>query len=122
MKTLKFIVPALLAGFTFVMMESCSKSDDYVAPVVADTSTFKINILATQFDPNTVTLHLGGKVTWTNTDTQLHSVVSDDATSFNSGNISAAGTYTFTPPTNGTYNYHCGIHPAVKGTIYVVTR
>ena len=119
MKSIKFITPVLLAGFISVMMFSCSKSD-YVAPV--DTTTQKIDIQATQCAPNPLTMYLGSKITWTNTDTDVHSIVSDDATSFNSGNITAGGTYSFTPLTNSTYAYHCGIHPAVKGVIYVVTR
>lgn len=122
MKTLKFITPVLLAGFMSVAMFSCSKSDDYVAPAATDTAAHKVNILSAQFDPNTVTMLPGTRIIWTNTDTTAHSVVSDDGISFNSGGINAGGTYTFTPATPGTYAYHCGIHPSVKGTIYVVTR
>lgn len=55
-------------------------------------------------------------------DTQPHSVVSDDGISFNSSNINAGGTFSFTPTTTGIYEYHCGLHPTVKGTIYVVIR
>lgn len=122
MKSLKFIAPALLAGFMSFAMFSCSKSNDYEAPVVTDTTGHKINIRATQFDPNTLTSLPGIKITWTNVDTIVHSVVSDDGTSFNSGNISAGGTYTFTTSALGTIDYHCGIHPTVKGIIYVVNR
>jgi len=122
MKSMKFITPVLLAGFMSVTMFSCSKSDNYVAPVVADTTAFKINIQATQFAPNPLTMYLGPKLTWTNNDTDAHSIVSDDATSFSSGNIIAGGSFSFTPAATGTYEYHCGIHPTVKGILYVVTR
>ena len=122
MKTLKFIAPVLLAGFVSFTLFSCSKSDNYVAPAVTDTAGHKVNIRSMQFDPNTITLMPGARITWTNTDSVAHSVVSDDGISFNSNSISAGGTYTFTPSSLGTYAYHCGIHPAVKGIIYVVTR
>ncbi len=120
MKSMKFITSMVLASFMSVLIFSCSKSDDYVAPV--DTTVQKINIQAALFAPTPLNMYLGPKVTWTNTDTDVHSIVSDDATSFNSGNISTGGTYSFTPLTTGTYAYHCGIHPTVKGIIYVVTR
>ena len=55
-------------------------------------------------------------------DTDTHSVVSDDATSFSSGNISTGGSFSFTPAAPGTFAYHCGIHAAVKRIIYVVNR
>lgn len=121
MKTMNFIVPALLAGFMSLSMISCSKSDDDVAPVANDTA-YKVNIRSTQFDPNAIFMLPNAKITWVNADSIAHSVVSDDATSFNSGNINPGAGFSFTPVTTGTYTYHCGIHPAFKGTVYVVIR
>lgn len=124
MKTLKFITLAILAGITCVTIYSCGKSDVYKAPdnPVDTSSVYKVNVTATQFDPSGLTMLVGSKVTWTNMDTSMHSVVSDDGTSFNSGNLSAGSAFSFTPATTGMYNYHCGVHPAVKGVLYVVTR
>ena len=120
MKSLKLIAPYILAGMLFLGMSSCSKSDDAIAGT--DANTQKVNILSTQFDPNPFTLHLGIKINWVNNDTEAHSVVSDDGISFNSGVINPGGSYTITPNLTGTYQYHCGIHPAVKGTFYIVVR
>jgi plastocyanin len=119
MKRIKFILPAILAGIICVMISSCSKSD-VDNPPAAD--LYKVNILATQFDPATMTMLPGARITWTNMDAQVHSIVSDDATSFNSGNIPAGGSFSFTPTVTGTYTYHCGQHPGVQGTLNVVTR
>jgi plastocyanin len=119
MKRIKFILPAVLAGIMCVGISSCSKSDVDTPPADSD---YKVNILAAQFDPATMTMLPGGKITWTNLDTDVHSIVSDDATSFNSGNIGAGGSFSFTPTVNGTYLYHCGVHPGVQGTLHVVTR
>ena len=118
---MKLIAPYLLAGFLSIMMPSCSKSD---ADTTAGTNpnTQNINILVTQFDPNPLTMQLGSKISWINKDTEAHSVVSDDGTSFNSGIINPGASYTITPNFTGTYEYHCGIHPAVKGTVYIVVR
>lgn len=103
-------------------MFSCSKSDVYNPPANNDTAAYKVNILANQFSPSAINMLPGAKITWTNADTETHSIVSDDATSFNSGNIAPGGSFSFTPSATGTYAYHCGVHPGVQGTIYVVTR
>lgn len=122
MKIIKSILPLIITGLLIGSMHSCKKSDAY-NPVVADTTAdHKISIQATQFSPASLTMLMGTKVTWTNADADIHSVVSDDAVSFNSGNINPGATFSFTPATTGTYAYHCGIHPAVKGVLYVVNR
>ena len=121
MKTLKFFTLMLITGSVMTFMPSCSKSDSDMA--AGDSSSeHKVNIQATQFDPVNITVLPGSKITWTNMDSQPHSIVSDDSTSFNSGNIAAGGTFSITPAVNGIYGYHCGVHPAVQGTVYVVTR
>ncbi len=119
MKRIKFILPGILAGVMCIAIFSCNKSD--VTPVSGG-DIYKVNILATQFDPSTMTMLPGAKITWTNMHTELHSIVSDDATSFNSGNIAAGASFSFTPTVTGTYPYHCGLHPAVRGTLNVVNR
>lgn len=123
MKHIKFIVAALVLGILSFTMHSCSKSDGYNSAVTIDTtSDYKVIIQASQFSPASLTMLIGTKVTWTNMDTDTHSVVSDDATSFSSGNISTGASFSFIPAVPGTYAYHCGIHPTVKGIIYVVNR
>lgn len=122
MKSIKLIAPVVL-GIMSVALYSCSKSNDYTPPAIGDSSSVhKVNIQATQFNPANVTMVLGSTITWTNVDTDVHSIVSDDGTSYNSGNIAAGASVSLTPGANGTYNYHCGIHPTVTGVFYVVTR
>jgi plastocyanin len=60
----------------------------------------------------------GTTVEWTNGDAVVHTVSADDA-SFNSGAIAPGATWraTFTRP--GTYAYHCGPHPFMKGVVIV---
>ncbi len=123
MKRIKFILPVLALGMLSFTMHSCSKSDGYTTPATVDTtSDHKVSIQASQFSPASLTMLIGTKVTWTNMDAGTHSVVSDDATSFSSGNISTGASFSFTPAALGTYAYHCGIHPSEKGIIYVVNR
>lgn len=120
MKSVKFIPSAVFAAIISLTILSCSKSDPYT-PLAGDDS-HKVSIRAGQFDPAVLNMLPSTKVVWTNTDTDVHSVVSDDGTSFNSGNISAGGTFNFTPTVTGTIGYHCGVHPGVQGTLNVVTR
>ena len=57
-------------------------------------------------------------MTWTNSDDDPHTVVADDK-SFDSMGLGQgdAWSHTFTKP--GTYRYHCGVHPFMKGTVVV---
>lgn len=70
------------------------------------------------FDPVSVTIKAGGSVTWANQDSVNHTVVGDNG-EFQSGNLSNGGSFTFTFDEAGSYTYHCGVHPAMKGTVVV---
>jgi plastocyanin len=71
------------------------------------------------FEPMTVTVKVGTKITWTNTGAVLHTVDSDDNQTFKSGDLQPQATFTFTATTAGTFTYHCHYHPWMKGTLVV---
>ncbi len=77
------------------------------------------------FAPGNLTIVVGinNTLTWTNVDTSAHTVTSVSvpagAATFNSGIISAGGTYTLTLTVPGTYQYYCSLHTWMKGTIVV---
>ena len=78
------------------------------------------------FSPNPLTVAPGTTVTWKNTDTVSHYVVSGlstDTTSgtvFDSGNMIKPGnSYQFTFANAGTYDYFCSVHPWMTGQIIV---
>ena len=88
----------------------------------------------TAFFPDTFTVSLGAdpKVTWYNADFTTtggygggttgvsHNLQSDDAgVTFTSGLILYQHSYSATFTTPGTFDYHCQIHPGMKGTIIV---
>lgn len=77
-----------------------------------------IQISNFKFDPGTVTIKAGTKVTWTQQDSVTHTVESDTGL-FISPDLSKGDTYSFTFTTPGTYTYHCSIHPGMTGTIIV---
>ncbi len=71
------------------------------------------------FDPATMTVKVGDKVTWTNEDSATHTVVSDDGKTFQSGGINTGATYSFTFTAAGTFAYHCSVHPQMTAKIIV---
>lgn len=68
------------------------------------------------YSPGTVTVDVGDTVTWTNSDAQAHTATGDGWNTGDLGN-SESGSITF--QTAGTFDYMCGIHPAMRGTVVV---
>ncbi|ORB85693.1 amidase [Mycobacterium kansasii] len=72
------------------------------------------------FAPATLTIRVGGTVTWTNHDEEPHTVAASDGSFHSPGmGTGASFSHTFTMP--GTFGYLCSIHPMMHGTV-VVTR
>ena len=72
------------------------------------------------FSPASKTVSLGTVVKWTNNDGYSHTVTSNDGTTFNSGTVTAGGTYSYTAAVAGTFAYHCTIHgTSMSGTLIV---
>jgi plastocyanin len=82
------------------------------------------------FTPQTLTVKVGAKVTWTNADSTAHTVTSANGMStsaaatglFDSGTIGQGGSFSFTFTKAGTYFYECTIHkslPAMHARVVV---
>ena len=71
------------------------------------------------FNPATVDVKVGDKVSWANGDDQTHTVTFDDASVSSSGNVNTGGTFDTTFAAAGTFTYHCKIHPSMKGSVTV---
>ncbi len=76
------------------------------------------------FIPSTVTIEVGEKVTWANTDTAAHTATAGSAADgpsgvWDSSLIMAGGSYSHTFDTAGTYVYFCMVHPWMEGTVIV---
>jgi len=67
-------------------------------------------------NPDNVTVSKGGKVTWTNKDSVVHTVTADNG-EFDSDQIDPGKTWSHTFDTAGTFGYHCTIHPSMAGTV-----
>ncbi len=79
----------------------------------------KITMKDIKFAPASVSVRVGQKVTWTNSDQVDHNVKADSGASFSSQNFGSGGSYSFTPKKAGTIKYECTIHPGMTGTLTV---
>lgn len=77
-----------------------------------------IDIINFGFSSLTLSISVGSKVTRTNSDTVPHTILADDS-SFQSTTLQEGEKFSFTFTKAWTYNYHCSIHPSMKGTIIV---
>jgi plastocyanin len=71
------------------------------------------------FDPKSVSVKVGQKVTWTNDDTVTHNVTATSGATFKSSDFNQGGTFSFTPTKAGTIKYVCTIHPGMDATLTV---
>jgi plastocyanin len=103
---MRSFIPIAVAGVALVL----------AAP--ASTATSTVQIKSTGFVPAAVTVNQNDSVTWTNTDTKDHQVVANGG-SFASAILKPGKTYTHAFRAGGTFRYHDGLHPTLKGTITV---
>ncbi|MGI0011601.1 MAG: cupredoxin domain-containing protein, partial [Nitrosopumilaceae archaeon] len=75
------------------------------------------------YKPFEAKVKTGSKVTWTNSDTAVHTVTSGkDATAdgtFDSSMIPAGKTFSYTFSKAGKYDYYCLVHPWMTGKVTV---
>jgi plastocyanin len=70
------------------------------------------------FGPQTITVPVGGTVTWTNSDDIPHTAVSTDGV-FKSKVMDTDEKFSYTFTKAGTYPYYCTIHPKMTGKVVV---
>lgn len=142
MRLKAFLLPALVA--IALAFAACGDSDDETtatesAPATETTteetspetggsapapsgeaaSAEKVKIVEFTYQPDPVTVQVGGKVIWQNEDTAPHTATADDG-SFDTGTLEQGKLKSETFKQAGTYPYFCEIHPDMRGTIEVV--
>jgi plastocyanin len=112
----------LLAGIVILALAACA-SPSTVAPTVSvpssSSTAAEIQISGFAFNPTTITVKIGTEVKWTNMDNVSHTVTSDTGTELDSPALSNGASYSHIFNTEGTYTYHCAIHPSMTGTVIV---
>lgn len=81
----------------------------------------KVEIADFAYDPDPVTVQVGGKVTWLNQDSAPHTATAEDG-SFDTGTLEEGKLKSETFKQAGTYEYICQIHPDMHGTVEVVEK
>ncbi len=76
-----------------------------------------VSIANFAFSPQSLTVKVGTKVTWTNKDSVTHTVTANGG-AFGQTVLSSS-TFSFTFTKAGTYSYHCAIHRNMTATIIV---
>jgi plastocyanin len=92
-----------------------------VGPATAHAATKTVTIKSGAFDPGTVTIRTGDRITWKNSDSKSHQVVSNTG-AFASPILAAGKTWSFMFARTGTYRYHDGLHANVRGAVVVRAR
>lgn len=70
------------------------------------------------FEPSTLTVTVGTKVTWVNRDDEPHTATATDKR-FNSKTLETGESFSTEFKTPGTYKYYCALHPKMTGQIIV---
>lgn len=104
-------------------------SDESNKPVTSTSNVeaaAEVEILNNSFNPATLKIKAGSKVTWTNQEDLEHWVAANpfpthsDLPGLNAGKKMQKGeTYSYTFDTPGTYHYHDDLSPTTNGTIIV---
>ena len=89
-------------------------------PAASSGDVVKVDMKDIKFVPADITVKVGQKIEWTNTDTPPHTVTSTtDSAKFDSGTMQPGAKFDYTPTKAGKIDYVCTIHSGQTGTITV---
>ena len=116
----------LILGFILIgIMFGCSSPEgpSGTSPNVQDPPANEVYAYDNFFRPQSLTVSVGTRVTWTNKGASAHTVTSGTRGNpdgrFNSGDMRSGATFSYTFTMAGQYTYHCIYHPGMDGTIVV---
>jgi len=92
-------------------------AQDTQRPASGEGST-RVAVQGMRFGSGTLTVTAGTTVEWVMRDQMPHTVTADSG-AFDSGTLSAGGTFSHTFDEPGTYTYYCKLHPNMRGTVVV---
>ena len=78
-----------------------------------------VSMKGLRFHPDSTTVRVGEKVTWTNDENVDHNVTATKGAKFKSQAFGSGKTYSFTPTKAGTIDYVCTLHPGMVGKLIV---
>jgi plastocyanin len=127
--TIRRVVSFLLPALALVAVAACGSSakssattskaaNASVASTRAAAATAAVSIKNFAFSPVPLDVKVGETFTVTNHDGTDHTFT-DNGGAFDTGHIAPAASKTVAIAKAGTYDYHCNIHPSMKGVIQV---
>jgi plastocyanin len=116
--TAKKKIAALLCSISFLNLSFLALAGE-MKDIDNTSKQNKIEIKDFAFNPQTLTVKSGEKVTWINRDEEPHTIVSVEKQFKKSTALDTDQEFTITAGAPGTYNYFCSVHPKMTGTIVV---
>ena len=113
----KILIAALLCSVTCLSLSALGVDTKNADSVGAGQNKIEIKDFA--FNPQTITVKSGQKITWINRDEEPHTVVSVEKQFKKSSALDTDQEFTITAGASGTYTYFCSVHPKMTGTIVV---
>jgi plastocyanin len=110
---------ALLCAISFLNLCGLALNGEMKGPDGPRNKQNRIEIKDFAFNPQTITIKAGEKVTWINRDEEPHTVVSVEKQFKKSTALDTDQEFTITAGAPGTYTYFCSVHPKMTGTIVV---
>jgi plastocyanin len=106
---------------TLVILNLCIAAwgNDAASVAMAGNRKNTIEIKDFAFNPPTITVKSGQKITWINHDEEPHTVVSVGKKFQKSSALDTDQEFSITAGAPGTYEYFCSVHPKMTGTIVV---
>ena len=112
-------VAALLCGIAFLNLSLFAIAGEMKNDDSTSRKQNRIEIKDFAFNPPTLTVKSGEKVTWINRDEEPHTIVSVEKQFKKSTALDTDQEFTITAGAPGTYNYFCSVHPKMTGTIEI---
>jgi len=110
---------ALLCAISFLNLSIFALAGEMKEADGTGSKQNRIEIKDFAFNPQTLTVKSGEKITWINRDEEPHTVVSVGKKFKKSTALDTDQEFTITAGAPGTYTYFCSVHPKMTGTIVV---
>lgn len=110
---------SLLCGIAFLNVCCFAIAGEMQAADTSAAKQNKIEIKDFAFNPTTITVKSGEKITWVNHDEEPHTVVSVEKQFKKSSALDTDQEFSIVAGAPGTYTYFCSVHPKMTGTIVV---
>ncbi len=110
---------ALLCAIAFLNLSLFALAGEMKNDDSTSSKQNRIEIKDFAFNPQTITVNSGEKVTWINRDEEPHTIVSVGKQFKKSTALDTDQEFTITVGAPGTYDYFCSVHPKMTGTIVV---